>query len=163
MIEQRLQNRQPGALAGLGVILGAAVAVVAGSAFFTMLAPRLGTLSSLLFIAYGCAIAWFLLDWYVLCFIFTASADCLRVCRAYGKRERFIMDVRMSQVTAYGAPDDVKRRFPNARVTRATRPQCDFEPLALAFRQEGRDAILVLQPNEALRAHLIEAIRAGKR
>ena len=163
MIEQWLQNRRPGALAGLGVILGAAVAVVAGSAFFTMLAPRLGTLSSLLFIAYGCAIAWFLLDWYVLCVIFTASADCLRVCRAYGKRERFIMDVRMSQVTAYGAPDDVKRRFPNARVTRATRPQCDFEPLALAFRQEGRDAILVLQPNEALRTHLIEAIRAGKR
>jgi hypothetical protein len=163
MRTQKIQNRQPSALQGVGLVLLVALAAVAGSLFFTRLEARLGRAASLLFILYGCAIAWFLLDWYVLCFIFTASADCLRVCRAYGKRERFIMDVRMSQVTAYGAPDDVKRRFPNARVTRATRPQCDFEPLALAFRQEGRDAILVLQPNEALRAHLIEAIRAGKR
>ena len=159
MIEQRLQNRRPGALAGLGVILGAAVAVVAGSAFFTMLAPRLGTLSSLLFIAYGCAIAWFLLDWYVLCFIFTASADCLRVCRAYGKRERFMADVWLNQVVAYGTPEEIRQKHPDAPVTRATRTQCDFAPLALAYREGGKVRTVVLQPDEAMREHLVRKIR----
>ena len=159
MIEQRLQNRRPGALAGLGVILGAAVAVVAGSAFFTMLAPRLGTLSSLLFIAYGCAIAWFLLDWYVLCFIFTASADCLRVCRAYGKRERFICDVRLDDVVGWGTPEDVKARFPEARTTHATRAQCEFEPLALAYRENGKLRALVIQPDGPMREHILSQLK----
>ena len=75
MLEQRIQNRQPDALRGVGVILGVAAAVLAGSAFFSRLENRLGTLSSLLFIAYGCAIAWFLLNWYVMRFIYTANAD----------------------------------------------------------------------------------------
>jgi len=159
MLEQKLANRQPRPLEGLGLILLTALAIVAGSAFFTRLAPRIGPLSSALFILYGCAIAWFLLEWYAMGFIYTATADCLRVCRTYGKRERFVADVWLNQVTAYGPLEDVKRRCPSARVTRATRSQCPFEPLALAYRSSGRTAILVIQPDDALRRHLLEHIR----
>ena len=128
MLEQRIQNRQPDALRGVGVILGVAAAVLAGSAFFSRLENRLGTLSSLLFIAYGCAIAWFLLNWYVMRFIYTANADCLRVCRAYGKRERFMADVWLNQVIAYGTPEDFRtfiqektgRTFTSRMTTTAT-------------------------------------------
>lgn len=163
MLQQKLQNRQPNALQGLGVILGVAAAVLAGSMFFTRLAPRLGTLSSLLFIAYGCAIAWFLLYWYAMSFIYTAAGDCLRLCRAYGKRERFIADIRLGDVAAYGPLDAVKERFPDARVTHATRAQCEFEPLALARRQGGAVEIFVIQPDEKLRAFLVEGIREKRK
>lgn len=159
MLEQKLHNRQPNALQGLGLIALIALAVLAGSAFFTRLEAHIGTLASLGFIAYGCAIAWFLLDWYVMGFIYTSNADCLRVCRTYGKRERFMTDVWLNQVTAYGTLEEMKKRAPGARVYRATRSQCEYEPLALAYRESGKPAIIVLQPDDAMRAHLIEAIK----
>lgn len=162
MHTQKLQNRQPDALRGAGLVLLVALAAVAGSMFFSRLAPRLGALSSVLFIAYGCAIAWYLLDWYALSFIYTANDDCLRVCRAYGKRERFVADVWLNQVVAWGEPDDVKKRFPDARVTRATRSQCAFEPMALTYRQDGRVRTMIIQPDEAMRAHLLKALKARK-
>ena len=93
MLEQRIRNRQPTGLQGFGLILLVALAVIAGSAFFTLLQRRIGALASALFIAYGCAIAWFLLDWYAMSFVYTATGDILRICRAYGKRERFAADI----------------------------------------------------------------------
>ncbi|MBR1820080.1 MAG: hypothetical protein IJ769_00505 [Clostridia bacterium] len=159
MLQQKIQNRQPDALRGIGLVLLIALAAVAGSAFFSRLEARLGTLASLLFILYGCAIAWFLLNWYAMSFIYTATADCLRVCRAYGKRERFMADVWLNQVVAYGTPDEVKRRCPDAHATHATRSQCAFEPLALAYKEDGKTRVIVIQPDDALRAHLTKALK----
>lgn len=163
MLEQRVQNRQPDALRGVGVVLAAALAAMAGSALCTWLEKRIGTLASVLFIGYGCAVAWFMLNWFAMSYIYTASADCLRLCRAYGKRERFIADIRLSQVAAYGAPEDVKRRFPGAKTVRATRRQCPYAPFALAWKSNGKMNIAVLQPDDAMRAHLLAAIRGGKK
>ena len=163
MLEQRIQNRQPDALRGVGVVLAAALAVMAGSAICTWLQVWIGTASSVLFIAYGCAVAWFMLNWFAMVYIYTSTADCLRLCRAYGKRERFIADIRFSQVMAYGAPEDVRKRFPGARTVRATRRQCPFEPFALAWKADGRVNVAVLQPDDNMREHLISAIRSGKK
>ena len=162
MRTQTNQNRQPKGWQGVGLVALVALAAFAGSAFFMRLQGRLGALASVLFIAYGCAIAYFLLNWYAMRYIYTANADCLRVCRAYGKRERFVVDVWLNQVTAYGTPDEVKARCPGAPVTQATRAQCDFDPLALAHRQDGKMRILVLQPDDEMRAHLMSALKKKK-
>lgn len=162
MLRQKLQNRQPSALQGLGLVVLVALALLAGSAFFSRLGARIGAAASVGFLLYGCAVAWFLLDWYAMGFLYTADADRLRVCRTYGKRERFVADVWLNQVSAWGAPEEMKARFPGARVCRATRAQCPFEPLALAYREDGRTAVIVLQPDEAMRRHLIGAVK-GKR
>ena len=162
MHRQKIQNRQPSALQGIGLVLIVALAAVAGSAFFSRLESRLGTTASLLFILYGCAIAWGLLNWYGMSFIYTATDDVLRVCRAYGKRERFMVDVWLNQVVAYGAPEEVRERCPGASVTQATRSQCALEPLALAYREDGRTRIIVVQPDDALRAHLMKVLKGKK-
>ena len=159
MLEQRLRNRQPGPLKGLVLVLLIALAALAGSAFFTLLEPRLGTLASVLFFAYGCAIAWYLLNWYVLTIVYTANADCLRICRAYGKRERFAADVWLNRVVAWGEPAAMKQRYPGARVFRATRAQCEFEPLALVYKTSDSTAIAVIQPDDAMRAHLMGVLQ----
>ena len=159
MLRQTIQNRQPKGLQGAGLVLLVALAAVAGSTFFTRMQARLGAWASALFIAYGCAIAWFLLNWYALRFIYTANADCLRVCRIYGKRERFMVDVWLNQVVAYGAPDEVKARCPDAPVSQATRAQCELAPFALAYKQDGKTRILVIQPDEKMRAHLMGVLK----
>ena len=79
MLRQKIQNRQPNPLQGVGLVLLVALAAVGGSVFFTRLQARLGTTASLLFILYGCAIAWFLLNWYGMSFIYTVTDDCLRL------------------------------------------------------------------------------------
>ena len=162
MRSQRIQNRQPKGLEGVGVVALVALAALAGSAFFTRLQPRLGAVASLLFIVYGCAIAWFLLNWYAMSFIYTSTDDVLRVCRAYGKRERFMLDVWLNQVSAYGTPEEVKARCPGVPVSQATRAQCDLKPLALAYAQEGKTRILVIQPDDGMRAHLIGVLKGKK-
>ena len=154
MLQQKLRNRQPTALQGLGLVALVALAAVAGSGFFSRLAPRLGPLSSVLFIAYGCAIAWFLLDWYALTFVYTATDDCLRICRAYGQRERYATDVWFNQVVAWGEPEAMKRRYPSAPTLRATRAQCEYPPLALVYNSSGKTAVAVLQPDPQLRKHI---------
>ena len=161
MLQQKLQNPQPDALRGIGIIALTALAVVVGSAAFSRLATRIGTLASLGFIAYGCFIAWWLLNRYILAFSYTATADVLRVCRVYGKRERFMTDVYLSTIQAWGSEEDMKRRFPGARVERATRDRCDLQPLALAYKFDGKTMILVIQPDEPMRRHLT-AKRGGK-
>ena len=163
MHSQRIQNRQPKGLQGAGLVALIALAAIAGSAFFTRLQSRIGTTASLLFILYGCAIAYFLLNWYAMSFIYTATDDVLRVCRAYGKRERFMVDVWLNQVVAYGTPEEVKQRCPDAPVTRAVRSQCDLPPLALAYKQEGKTRILVIQPDEDMRKHLIGVLKGNKK
>ena len=162
MLQQKVQNRQPDALRGVVIILGIAVAVLAGSALFSRLQALIGTLASVGFILYGCAVAWFLMNWYVLGFIYTTAGGVLRVCRFYGKRERFMIDVRMDDVQAYGTPEEMKQRFPGARVSRATKPQCPLAPLALAHRTAGGTAILVIQPDDAMRKRLLADIRARR-
>ena len=115
MLRQTVTNRRPDALRGLGVIALTALAVIAGSAFFTRLGPTLGSAASMGFLLYGAAIAWFLLNWYVMGFVYTANDDCLRVCRFYGKRERFMADVWLNQLLASGAEEEMKRPAAMAR------------------------------------------------
>ena len=159
MLQQKLRNRQPTALQGVGLVLLIALAAMAGSAFFSLLERRIGVLASVLFIAYGCAIAWFLLDWYALSYVYTATDDCLRICRAYGKRERFAADVWLNQVVAWGAPDEMKRRYPQAKALHATRAQCPYEPLALVYQNSSGLAVAVIQPDDAMRRHILDAVR----
>ena len=162
MRQQRIANRQPDALQGLGLVLLIALAAVAGSAVFSRLSARLGSIASWGFMLYGAAIAGFLLYWFALAFVYTATEDCLRVCRAYGKRERFMADVWLKRVQAYGTPEEMRQRFPDARISRAVRAQCPLEPFALAYAEEGRTRILVIQPDAPMREHLIRAIRRGR-
>ena len=159
MLEQRISNPQPGALQGAGIVLLIALAALAGNALFGWMGRWLGALASVGFILYGCVIAWMLMDRFALSFVYTANADCLRVCRAYGKRERFMVDVWLNQVLAYGSLDDMKKRFPGARMAHATRTGCPLSPLALAYQADKKTAILVIQPDDALRAHLIQTVR----
>ena len=162
MLEQRVNNRKPGPLLGAGIVLLAVLAALAGNALFSWMGRWLGALASVGFILYGCIIAWLLMDRFALGYVYTANADCLRVCRCYGRRERFMLDVWLNQVQAYGTPEEMKKRFPGARAAHATRPQCLLEPWALAYARDGRTAILVIQPDEAMRAGLIRAIRGNR-
>lgn len=159
MIEQRVENQTARGWRGIALILAIALAVVLGSGLFEWLGRYIGRIASLLFIAYGVAIAWFLLNRYVLGFLYYLSDGCLRVYRVYGKRQRFMQDMWLNSLVACGAPEAMRQRFPQARLHRAVKPQCPLEPMALAYRDSDGDAILLIQPEPKLREALIQAVR----
>ena len=160
MLEQRVTNRPVKGMKGVGLIALIALAVIVGSNFFYFLGQWIGSIASALFIVYGIAIAWLLLDWYVLGFVYTCDKGCIRICRTYGRYERFMADVWLNGIQACGPLDVMKSRFPGAKVQKATRPECDIEPLAVVYNDAGRTAILLMQPDDALRAVILKAVKA---
>ena len=161
MHEQRVTNRPVAGMRGVALIALIAASVIVGSNFFYFIGRWIGSASSILFILYGMFIAWLLLDWYVKGYIYTCGNGCLRVCRSYGRYERFMADIWLNGVQACGTLDDMKRRFPAAKVQRAVKPECPLESLAVAYNDAGRTAIMVLQPDAAMREAVLRAVRKG--
>ena len=155
MLEQTVQNRRPTPVEGLLIIAATVAAILLGSTLFGWLERWIGHAASLCFLVYGALIAIFLMNRYVMAYHYAASDDVLRLSHSYGRYRRFICDVWLNRVKAAGAPDELRRRFPDARVTRCAKPKCDLAPLALAWTSEGKTEIVVIQPDDALRAHLM--------
>lgn len=159
MIQQKIQRRSLDGIRGILVVLAAMAAALIGSAVFSLLGTRIGSPASILFILYCCGIAWLLMNRYVLSFIYTTDGSCLRICRSYGKRERFMCDIWLSSVTAYGDPESVKQKYPSARIDRAIKSQCDLPHFAMAYKDAGKQAIIIIQPNEEMKAALMEKLK----
>lgn len=159
MREQRVTNRPVAGLKGVALIALIAASVIVGSNFFDYLGRWIGSAASLLFILYGMFIAWLLLDWYVKGYVYTCAKGCLRVCRTYGRYERFMADIWLNGMAACGTLDAMKQRFPAAKVQKAVKPECPIEPLAVAYNDAGKTAIMLMQPNDELRETIVNAVR----
>jgi len=144
---------------GTLVVIGVLAASMLGSAFFTHLGKTIGNVSSIAFIAYCCLIAWFLLSYYIMGFVYAVSDDCLRICRTYGKRERFLCDVWLNTVQAYGDPQEVRTRFPEARIENAVKKQCGLAVFAIAYKTDGKTVILHIQPDDEMKKKLLEVFK----
>ena len=160
MIDQFVGPRPLKGWRGVALIAAIAVLVIALSNIFSALERRIGSMAaSLMFILCGMGVAGYLLRQYVLGFRYECDGSCLRVCRVYGKRRRPMADIWLNGVQACGDPEDVRRRFPGARTQRAVRRDCPLTPLAVAYRDGGRTAVMVLQPGEEIREAILKAVK----
>ena len=163
MLQQRIQNKQPGLLTGLLLVVGIAL-------FFILLSMITGliqvyvnaTLGLLLFWGLGAGAVWLLLYQVVMAYQYTWNGMVLRVERLYGKRARYAGDIALRRLNGLGTLAEMKAKFPNAKVSRATRRQCPLPELAVAFTDSGGQRIFVIQPNEEMRARLTEALKDRK-
>ena len=160
MIQQRVSHGSLNGWRGVALIAVIALGVILGSNFFYYLGRYIGNAASLLFILFGMGVAWFLLNRYVMSFVYVCDGSCLRVRRAYGRYERFMADVWLNGIQACGPLDAMKSRFSGAKVHKAVRPECHIEPLAVVYNDAGRTAILLMQPDDALRAVILRAVKA---
>ena len=159
MIQQRVSHGSLNGWRGVTLIAVIALGVILGSNFFYYLGRYIGNAASLLFILFGMGVAWFLLNRYVMSFVYVCDGSCLRVRRAYGRYERFMADVWLNGIQCCGSLEEVRRRCPGARVQRAVKPECEIEPLAVGYNDAGKTAIVVLQPEEALRGVILKAVK----
>lgn len=159
MIEQRVSHRSMQGWRGAVLVAVVAVVVILSSNFFYFISRWIGNAASPLFILFGMGVAWFLLNRYVMSFVYYCDGSCLRIRRAYGRYQRQVADVWLNGVKACGTLQDIKARFPGARTQRAVKPECEIPPLAVAFNDAGKTAIVLLQPGEELREVLMKAVK----
>lgn len=161
MIRQVVAHRPMAGWRGAALIAAVAALVIVISNAFSALEPVIGSLyASMLFILCGMGVAGFLLNWYVLGFVYVYSGDLLRVSRIYGKRERPMLECRLSAALACGEPDAMRRRFPGARVHRAVKRDCPIKPFTVAYREGGKNALLLMQPEDDLKQAIIRAVKS---
>lgn len=159
MFEQKLLSQSLKGWRGIVLILGIMASVLIGSLFFSILELRIGNNASLGFLLYSFAIAWFLLVRYVLGFVYTINDSYLRICRIYGKRQRLMCDIWLNTIQAYGSPEDMRKRFPDARISRAVKSKSELAPFAIAYTASDRTQITIIQPNDELRKRIIDAFK----
>ena len=88
---------------------------------------------------------------YVLNYLYTANTKQLRVERVYGPgRPRFVEDVYFSRLKALGELEEMKKRFPGAKVLRATLRRATLPVKAMAYDSTEGMKILLIQPSEEM-------------
>lgn len=97
---------------------------------------------------------------YVLNYLYTANTKQLRIERVYGPgRPRFVEDVYFSRLKSMGEVEELKKRFPGAKVVRATLRREKLPVKALAYDTTEGVKLLLFQPNEEMWAHLLTVFR----
>ena len=156
---QKVTNPPLKPLQGLLAVFGLLAALLLDSALCRLLSLAVGdAISAAVFWIVGIVIALWAMRRYVLAYSYGLTSKLLRVTFAYGRYERLMLDLYLNNIVLAGAPDDVKRRYPDARVQRAVCSRNPLEVLAIAHRDNGRISILLLQPDSTISATL----RAGR-
>ena len=159
MYRQTVKPRKIKAVRGILIVLGVLAAAYLGNLFFSMLIERIGNIASYMFLAYGCCIAWIMLRVFAAGYVFATDGNVLRISRIYGKRERFICDIWLHNVKAFGEPETVKAKLPGAKLIRTLRKDCPYEPFALAWTDEGKSVVSIFQPDDELRGRILQILK----
>ena len=167
-MKQSIGHKKLNPLQGLLLILGLAavlillnyVAINLVAVWFSRLSPRAGTIAGLVtFWGVGGGVALQVLRVYIARVSYTMTEDLLRMSRFYGKRERHIEDVYLSQLLFVGAPEDAQKRFGKLSCIKATHPSCKLGRTALVYKNSSGMRMALIQADDALKAALTQRVK----
>ena len=160
----KVRNRPLTTLKGIGVVLGLVGVILLDSLITGLLIPWTGELvCAILFWGIGILVALWTMRRYVLTYSYGLGPNLLRVAFAYGRWERVMSDIYFNNILNAGSLEEMKKRYPGARVTRADLPHCDIEPMTIACTDGGKPALFVLQPDEVIREKLVEVAKKNRK
>lgn len=100
---------------------------------------------------------------YVLNYLYTTNTKQLQISRVYGPgRPRVMENVYFSRLKAIGEVEAMKKRFPGAKVQRATLRRATLPVKAVAYDSAEGMKLLLFQPDEELCA-LLQAVLKDKK
>ena len=160
-MKQIVAHKKLSALHGFLLVLGIlAVLLVMNNLVLGVLTRAVGfTVANVTFWLVGALMALWVLRVYVVKYIYELGPDVLRLNRAYGKRERHIEDVYLSQLVFVGSPEEAKKRWPEAKRVRAVHARGEEAVTAVVYRTASGVRTALLQANPALKAKLVERLR----
>lgn len=160
-MKQIVAHKKLSALHGFLLVLGIlAVLLVMNNLVLGVLTRAVGfTVANVIFWLVGALMALWVLRVYVVKYIYELGPDVLRLNRAYGKRERHIEDIYLSQLVFVGSSEEAKKRWPEAKRVRAVHARGEEAVTAVVYRTASGVRTALLQANPALKAKLVERLR----
>lgn len=167
-MKQIVEHKKLNPLQGILLILGLAavlillnyVAINLVAAWFSHLSPRAGIIAGLVtFWGIGGGVALQVLRVYVARVSYTLGEDVLRLCRMYGKRERHIADIYLSQLLFVGSPEDARKRYGKLNCGKALHPSCKLPATALVYRNANGTRMALIQADEDMKAALTKRVK----
>lgn len=161
-MKQTVAHKKIGTLHGLVLVLGLIVVLVLlNYLVLGFLATYIGNgASSIAFWVLGGAIAWIILRVYIVKYSYELGDEVLRLTRSYGKRERLIADIYLANLLFAGDAAEARKRYPNARLVKATHVKGEYPVTAVAFRASDGNYIALIQANDELKNALRARIKA---
>lgn len=162
-MKQIVAHKKLGALRGILLVLGLVAALVLLNYFVLALLVKLlgdaaGTISMW---CLGGLLAWQVLRIYIVAYAYEMDDEVLRLSRKYGKRERIIEDIYLSRLLFVGAPDEAKKRYPDARRVSAVHAGVKDGVTAVVFQNSLGTRIALAQLNPEFRQKLISIVKKG--
>ncbi len=160
----KVQNPPIKPLKGLAVVVGLIAVIVAANLLSQLAAPLIGNVpAAIAFYGFGVLAALWTMRRYILKYTYLLENNILHITFAYGRYERSMADIYLNNILNAGSLEDMRARYPSARVSKATRPACPTPALAIACKDGGSPAIYLLQPDEVIREKLEEVARKNRK
>ena len=160
-MKQIVAHKKLGTLHGLLLVAGLLIVLILMNYLVLgLLATYIGNgASSLAFWVLGGLIAWAVLRIYVVKYFYLLDDEVLQVNRAYGKRERHIDNVYLHQLVFVGPPEEARKRYPNAVRVHALHAKGEHLTVAVVHRASQGHRILLIQPNDEIKAALTAKVK----
>ena len=155
MQQQTVKGREIGAIKGILLVIAILAALLVLSFVCSILNVYVSNLAgTIVFWAAGAALAYLVMRNVIMSYLYTHNGMVMRIERCYGRKPRFIEDVSVRHLNGIGTLAEMKAKFPNAGVVRATIRRCDIPELAVAYTNAEGQRIAVIQPDEEMRKRL---------
>lgn len=159
-MKQTVAHKKLSAVEGIALIIALLVALLLLNAALSLLSAILGPgTSTLLFWGSGTLIAYWMMRTYVAAYCYELTPDVLRITRKYAKRERYLEDIYLNALLFVGTPEEAAARYPQAKKVSAIHKSAGLAVTAVVQKPDTQTRIVLLQPDEALRAKLVERVR----
>lgn len=167
-MKQIVAHKKLSTIQGIALVFGLAAllilvnyaAINLVAAWLSRVSPRAGSIAGCVtFWVAGGAIALQVLRVYVARVSYDLGEDVLRLCRLYGKKERFIEDVYLSRLQFVGSPEDAQKRFGKLPRVKALHPSSKLPVTALVYKTSSGTRMALIQADDALRQALAARVK----
>ena len=164
VLQQKVQNPPLKSFQALLVVVGIVAVLILDSILCQLLVNVMpaGT-ATILFYAVGVLVALWVMRRFILSYTYAMNDTVLRIAYTYGRYERLMGDIYLSNLVACGTLADMQTRFPSARVRRAVLPKCTLDHFAIVTKSSDETLIYLLQPTPELHAALKETVRENRK
>lgn len=164
-MKQVVGHKKLNDFAGIALVLGlVAVLILLNYLVIDLLAARIGaTAASIGFWVLGGLLAWLVLRVYIVTYTYETGAGVLRLCRHYGKRERFIEDIYLNQIEFVGTEEEAKAKYPRTKTVSAVHGSDKTPVTAVAYKTADSVRIARIQANDELKGLLVDQVKANKK
>lgn len=164
MHQQKIRRQKISILQGVAVVLGILVLALADALLASVLVQYVSaTVGTTVFWGLGALLALFVMRRYILSYSYILSSNLIRISYAYGKYERVLVDMYLRNILSCGTLEEMKQRYPKARVNHADLKSCPLETLTVACKDNGQPSLYILQPDDQIRQAIAEAAAAKKK